>query len=132
MIRERLAKGVTVYLGDCREVLSGLSIEADAVVTDPPYGDSPSWSGGTNYGWSDREGYREMQSSWDAEPIPIKFILQLCKFDEAIIWGGNYYLLPPARGWLVWNKPRQGMTFGDAELAWTNLDTPIRALACDN
>ena len=28
--------GITIYLGDCREVLPGL--EVDAVVTDPPYG----------------------------------------------------------------------------------------------
>ena len=28
--------GITIYLGDCREILPGL--EADCVVTDPPYG----------------------------------------------------------------------------------------------
>ena len=34
---ETLADGVTLYLGDCREILSTLG-NVDAVVTDPPYG----------------------------------------------------------------------------------------------
>lgn len=34
---EHLAEGVTLYLGDCREILPTLS-KVDAVVTDPPYG----------------------------------------------------------------------------------------------
>lgn len=34
---EHLAEGVTLYLGDCREILPTLG-KVDAVVTDPPYG----------------------------------------------------------------------------------------------
>jgi DNA modification methylase len=34
---EQLAEGVTLYLGDCREILPTLG-RVDAVVTDPPYG----------------------------------------------------------------------------------------------
>jgi site-specific DNA-methyltransferase (adenine-specific) len=34
---ETLAEGVTLYLGDCREILPSLG-KVDAVVTDPPYG----------------------------------------------------------------------------------------------
>lgn len=34
---ETLAEGVTLYLGDCREILPTLG-KVDAVVTDPPYG----------------------------------------------------------------------------------------------
>ncbi|MFN8993069.1 MAG: hypothetical protein ACK5X3_05305, partial [Pseudomonadota bacterium] len=34
---ETLADGVTLYLGDCREILPTLG-KVDAVVTDPPYG----------------------------------------------------------------------------------------------
>jgi len=34
---ETLSEGVTLYLGDCREILPTLG-EFDAVVTDPPFG----------------------------------------------------------------------------------------------
>ena len=34
---EYLAEGITLYLGDCREILPTLG-KVDAVVTDPPYG----------------------------------------------------------------------------------------------
>jgi hypothetical protein len=34
---EHLAEGVTLYLGDCRDILPTLG-KVDAVVTDPPYG----------------------------------------------------------------------------------------------
>lgn len=34
---EHIAEGVTLYLGDCREILPGIG-KVDAVVTDPPYG----------------------------------------------------------------------------------------------
>jgi 16S rRNA G966 N2-methylase RsmD len=44
-----------------------------------------------------------------------------------IFWGGNYYAheLPPSRCWIVWDKENTG-TFADGELAWTNIDAPIR------
>src|SRR5215472_5537671 len=35
---ERLAEGVTLYCGDCREILPTLD-KANAVITDPPYED---------------------------------------------------------------------------------------------
>lgn len=31
-------QGITIYLGDCREILPTLDIVADVMVTDPPYG----------------------------------------------------------------------------------------------
>lgn len=48
---EHLSDGVTLYLGDCREILPTLPKVVDAVVTDPPYGmawntDSTRFTGG--------------------------------------------------------------------------------------
>src|SRR5262249_49709588 len=39
-----------------------------------------------------------------------------------VIWGGNYYRLPPSRCWLSWYKPDSPPTMADFELAWTNQD----------
>lgn len=54
---EHLAEGITLYLGDCREILPTLGA-VDAVVTDPPYSDyvhSKSRRGGAD--GLDRDGY---------------------------------------------------------------------------
>jgi len=32
--------GLTIYHGDCRELLPSIDERVDAVVTDPPYGDT--------------------------------------------------------------------------------------------
>jgi DNA modification methylase len=65
---------------------------------------------------------------WDAS-APVEVVRTLQKVGEfQIIWGGNYFDLPPQRGWLIWDKIVREFTSGHAELAWTNLDQPIRAM----
>jgi site-specific DNA-methyltransferase (adenine-specific) len=49
---------------------------------------------------------------------------------EVIIWGGNYFDLPPSRCWLVWNKPERGFSLAEAELAWTNRENVVRVVDC--
>jgi len=45
-----------------------------------------------------------------------------------VIFGGNYYDLPPTRCWLVWDKDNGQSDFADCELAWTNFDRAVRKL----
>jgi site-specific DNA-methyltransferase (adenine-specific) len=40
----------------------------------------------------------------------------------AIVFGGNYYALPPTSCWLVWDKLNGETDFADCELAWTSFD----------
>jgi site-specific DNA-methyltransferase (adenine-specific)/modification methylase len=42
-----------------------------------------------------------------------------------IIFGGNYFQLPPSSCWLIWDKLNSG-DFADCEMAWTNLKKAIR------
>lgn len=126
--REILAEGVEVWLGDCLEVLPTL-VRFDAVVTDPPYGIADKWKGGFSdkHGWGKAKLAATERNRWDAEPLTEQAIsIILAAADKAIIWGGNYFALPPSRGWLVWKKPGEGFSLSDAELAWTNLDQPVR------
>lgn len=46
----------------------------------------------------------------------------------AIVWGGNYFDLPPTRCPLVWDKDNPGRDFADFEMAWTNLDKVARRI----
>jgi site-specific DNA-methyltransferase (adenine-specific) len=113
---------VTIYHGDCREILPAL-VAVDAVVTDPPYGTARVNQGGNGSGWN--QARRTNRNRWDGEPPDLTPLLALDV--PTIIWGGNHFGLPASRGWLVWRKEvNPALSLGDAELAWTNLDQPIR------
>lgn len=126
-----------VTIGDCRLIL-GDSLEVlptlgkvDAIVTDPPYGIADKWKGGFNekHGWGKAKGESIVRNEWDAKPLdkPALEII-LAAADEHIIWGGNYFELPPSRCWFVWNKPERNFTLAEAELAWTNRDNVVRVV----
>ena len=115
-----------LYLGDCREILPTLG-RVDAVVTDPPYGLGDKWNGG---GGGKKSSWRFNSSevkSWDGATVA--GVTELSgKYKQIIIWGGNYYNLPISRCWLIWDKMQPDTwTTGQCEMAWTNLDRPIRA-----
>ena len=48
------------------------------------------------------------------------------KSEKSVVWGGNYFSLPPKPGWLVWDKDNGNNGYADCELAWTNFDMAIR------
>lgn len=121
--------GITLYLGDCRLVLPQLDVKVDLVLTDPPYGIADKWVGGFSdkHGWGNALQEQETRNGWDVAP-PDKETLDMLRAisDKQIIWGGNYFLLPLSRCWLIWSKPERGFTLAEAELAWTNIDNVVR------
>jgi hypothetical protein len=112
---------VTIYHGDCREILPLLAPVVDLVLTDPPYGikkDGQAQSTGKHGG---RKAYEFR--GWDKErPSKETFDLILSAAVRHIIWGGNYFadFLPAEMKWLVWDKG-QRINQSDGELAWTSL-----------
>lgn len=116
--------GITIYHGDCRELLPELGT-FDLTCSDPPYGHgSDKWSGGT---WATNAMYAEA-AAWDAAPVDLALLeAVIARAPRAIVWGGNYYALPPSRSWLAWMKTSRMPTMADFELAWTNLDRPSKA-----
>ena len=116
----------TLYLGDCREILPTLP-KVDAVVTDPPYGLGDRWTGGT---WGADPMYQDARE-WDRPVSQVLIDLVIAQGESAIVWGGNYYLVPPSRCWLSWRKSSRMATMADFELAWTNLDRPSKEITED-
>lgn len=114
-----------LILGDCLEAMRTLPAgSVDAIVTDPPYGHGDRWSGGT---WADAPMYEDARR-WDAEPVALDSLLAIVAIGKtACVWGGNYYALPPSRGWLSWVKSSRMETLADFELAWTSQDRPSKA-----
>ncbi len=127
--------GITIYHGDCRDVLDeweGLRTQSfDLLLTDPPYGigkdhkyDLPMGVAGT----AGRRKSYEQVAAWDVGRIEPELVARLLSVTKhQIIWGGNYYawMLPPRMKWLVWDKG-QRIDQSDGELAWTSFDTALR------
>jgi site-specific DNA-methyltransferase (adenine-specific) len=111
-----------LHLGDCRDILPTLG-KVDAVVTDPPYGLGSRLANddaGGEWGMCSKDAL-----AWDKEPAFEALEASLQKALWHIVWGGNYYILPSARCWLLWDK-MQEHSGAHAEMAWTNLDKPVR------
>ena len=52
--------------------------------------------------------------------------------NNQIIWGGNYFPLPPSRCILCWDKCQPWENFSQIELAWTSFDYPAQIFKFDN
>jgi DNA modification methylase len=126
--REEIIGECRLLLGDCLDVLPTLG-KVEACVTDPPYGIADKWVGGSGHGWGKARAESVLRNEWDAKPLDERALaIILAAADQHIIWGGNYFDLPPSRCWLVWNKPERGFTLAEAELAWTNRDSVVRVI----
>ena len=49
-----------------------------------------------------------------------------------VIWGGNYFNLPPTRGIIFWDKVQPFETYSKGELAWTSYPYPAKLFKYDN
>jgi DNA modification methylase len=119
--------GITIYHGDCREILPMLP-KVDLVLTDPNYGiGQDKGMGGCGYdgfGRKDKRYPKRYDGNWDSDrPDKITFDLVRGMSPLHIIWGGNYFsdFLPVGKKWLVWDKEQTMPTYSDCELAWTSL-----------
>ncbi len=108
----------TLILGDCLEVLPTLG-RVDAVVTDPPYGIGIA---------ANPVRQRHQKKDWDAVPIGAEHISAILRAsNHQIIWGGNYFELPPAQCFLVWDKVQpQDFSLAMCEMAWASMQMPAK------
>lgn len=120
---------VTLYHGDCREVLPSITPGSVALLlTDPPYGMDYKPLRGSDGSKRWAEGVRG-----DSEPFDPGHLLP---FGRCVLWGANWYAdrLPTSGGWLVWDKTPKGIKDGfyasHAELAWTNCCASVRKFSC--
>ena len=125
----RLLCGDSTDLISIEKLLNNKQI--NAIFTDPPYGigiDGQKESKSLNPKHN-RKAHEFME--WDNER-PSEDIFQniLSLNVPTLIFGGNYFadLLPASRGWIYWSKGQDGLTMSDGELAWTNVDKPLRCV----
>lgn len=121
--------GITIYHASCEDVMPTLG-RFDLLLADPPYGIGESTKRANTRGRMHGskapllKDYGE--NSWDEQVVPMATLNMARNLATwQIIWGGNYYELPPCIGPLIWDKENSG-DFADGEMAWNNLGKALR------
>ena len=97
----------------------------DLAIVDPPYGidlanmnmgigKTPKASKAKNRKWKPKD--------WDSNTPDKEYFKELFRVSKnQIIWGGNYFDLPPCSKFIIWDKEiPKGLSFSDCEFAWTS------------
>ena len=123
---------VTIYHGDCREIVPTLG-RFDLLLTDPPYGIDYNPKRSQS---SAASGKRKelLKIHGDTEVFNPTFVRDVA--DKSVLWGANNYAhyLPPSNGWLFWDKRDGGTVFkgfvaSDGEMAWSDLSGRVRVFS---
>lgn len=113
-----------IYNQDCMEAMKEMTDnQFDLAIVDPPYGIQIN-----SAGWIKAKKQKKIhkQANWDDKPPTKKFFTELFRVSKnQIIWGGNYFDLPPTRCFLIWDKVVR-MDQADCELAWTSFSKSAR------
>ena len=109
-------KWVTIYHGDCREILPQLDVKVDLVLTDPPYGI------GWNCPYPNSRKFSPIIG--DDGSLDLRFLF-LLPYDLVIFGANNVPQLLPHKGvWLCWDKrvtvEADKILGSQFELLWTN------------
>ena len=94
--------------------MAGLPDKAfDLAIVDPPYGAGMSIS---------MPRSKQVAAAWNTAP-GAEYFAELRRVSEnQVVWGGNYFALPPSRCMLVWDKCFGVDNLSGVELAWTSFD----------
>jgi site-specific DNA-methyltransferase (adenine-specific) len=113
---------IKLYNADCMEVMKTFKDKQfDLAIVDPPYGIDITESG--------RLGrYNANKKKWDSNTPDRTYFNELFRVSKTqIIWGGNYFDLPPTRCFLIWDKQQpENVSFASCEFAWTNMDSSAK------
>lgn len=106
-----------VIHGDCMELMKDYPDKYfELAIVDPPYGIDINKSGRLvkEKGWE----YKK----WDQGVPDSPYFNELRRLSvNQIIWGGNYFDLPPTKCFLIWDKQQpEDVSFASCELAWTS------------
>lgn len=118
----RVLCGDSTSAEDVAELMQGK--KAELMFTDPPYGVKMDKGFEGFGGFGPPIARRRYEEDWDTErPTQETFNLLLQVAINSIIWGGQCFadILPQGKHWIVWDKKQTMPTFGDCELAWTNI-----------
>jgi site-specific DNA-methyltransferase (adenine-specific) len=150
----------TLYNMDCMEYMATLPDKAfDLAIVDPPYGiNADAMSMGQNLnradGWKHKAStavrikkgrlnsgggklknriLNQSSIGWDDQIPDDDYFAELIRVSEnQIIFGGNYFDLPPSRCVICWDKCQPWENFSQWEMAWTSFDKPAAMFRYSN
>jgi len=120
------------YNIDCMEYMQSMPDKFfDLAIVDPPYGLNPKSTHGRGK-LKDRCLNRGNIQRWDIRPSQAYFdeLFRISK--NQIIWGGNYFPLPPTRCFVCWDKQQVWENFSQCEFAWTSFSKPAKFISLAN
>lgn len=115
-------KGVksVVYLMDCMEGLKQIPDKYfELAIVDPPYGIGIS---------SNPVRQQHTKKEWDNNIPNAEYFCSLFSASiNQIIWGGNYFGLPPTQGFVIWDKVQpEKFSLAMCEYAWNSIQSPAK------
>jgi site-specific DNA-methyltransferase (adenine-specific) len=93
----------------------------DLAIVDPPYGININESIGRRKGMK-HSGHKK--AVWDNQIPNKEYFDELFRVSRnQIIWGGNYFNMPPTKCFIIWDKCySEDVTFSRYEYAWTSFN----------
>jgi site-specific DNA-methyltransferase (adenine-specific) len=114
------------YQGDCMDFMKTVPDKFyELAIVDPPYGID--WMQQIKNPNTKKNWKRYESKEWDKEPPHPEYFKELFRVSKnQIIWGGNYFNLPPTPCIIIWDKMQEfsGAVF---EVAWSSFESPAKA-----
>lgn len=100
----------------------------DLAIVDPPYGIGFSdYERGSSSIKVKKRYTKNGKKQWDSDIPADKYFNELFRISKnQIIWGGNYFNLPPTQCFVFWFKQNPVPNFADGEFAWTSFNKPAK------
>ena len=111
-----------IYNEDCMDLMSRYPDKYfELAVVDPPYGIGVETCGGHFKKFGKNKG-------WDKNIPNKEYFDELFRVSQnQIIWGGNYFNLPPTQCFLIWDKKQpEKVSFAMCEYAWTSFNSKAK------
>jgi site-specific DNA-methyltransferase (adenine-specific) len=114
-----------LYQWDCMELMKQTPDKYyDLAIVDPPYGGGNHSMNNLRTGGTWASKYGKKINDWDKPPTEEYFDELFRVSKNQIVWGANYFIMPPSRCFIVMYKPfiSESFTMSMCEYAWTSFD----------
>ena len=108
---------IKIYNEDCLQAMRLMSDKQfDLAIVDPPYGIDV------------KTRVFDDGKHWDSNTPTKEYFDELFRVsNNQIIWGGNYFDLPPTQGFYIWDKKQpHDFSLAMCEMAWSSLQKPAK------